>query len=68
MTQEYVKPSQISKMERFVKRANGCKSLTIFAKRSVLDVCQVSGYACVLFCLKTNCFYSFTNNSKSKQN
>ena len=49
MTQEYAKPSQISKMERFVKRANGCKSLTIFAKRSMLDVFQVSGYACVLF-------------------
>ena len=31
---------QISKMERFAKIVNGFKSLTIFVKRSILDVWQ----------------------------
>ena len=38
-------PFQTSKMERFAKIVNGQKPLTIFAKRSTLDVCQVSQYA-----------------------
>ena len=32
-------------MERFVKIVNGYKPLTVFAKRSILDVCQCNEYA-----------------------
>ena len=32
-------------LERFEKIVNGLKPLTIFAKRSILDVWQGSGYA-----------------------
>ena len=38
------KPCQISKMERFAKTVKGFKSLTIFAKCSMLDVWQGSEY------------------------
>ena len=36
--QAYLEPCQTSKMERFAKIVNGDKPLTIFAKRSILDV------------------------------
>ena len=34
----FLEPSQISKMELFVKIVNGIKLLTIFTKVSILDV------------------------------
>ena len=40
----YPEPCQISKLELFVKKINGFQLLTIFMKRSVLDVYQASGY------------------------
>ena len=74
MTQAYSGPSQVSKMECFAKIVNSWKSLTIFAKRSILDAWQGSEYAPgrqvkanVLYC-ENQVFYSFNNNSKSKQN
>ena len=36
--------SQKSKMERFAKKVNKLKTLTIFAKCSLLDICQGSEY------------------------
>ena len=39
------KPCQRSKMERFAKIVKGIQPLTIFAKHSILDVCQCSEYA-----------------------
>ena len=36
---------QTFKIGRFAKIVNGYKALTIFAKRSILDVLQVSEYA-----------------------
>ena len=41
----YSEPSQISKMEPFVKIVNGVVSLTIFSKSSILDVQLCSKYA-----------------------
>ena len=40
MTQAYSEPYQTSKMKRFVKIVNVYKSLTNFAKRSILDFDQ----------------------------
>ena len=77
--QAYSQPSQISKMERFVKIVNGEKSLTIFTKCFILDVWQgfenlsekhtsrFNRSSKCVFLWKPNVFYSFTNNSKSKQ-
>ena len=43
-TETYLEPCQISKMECFAKIINGFQPLTIFARRSILDVllCQTS--------------------------
>ena len=41
----YSEPSQPSKLERFVKLVIGLQPLTIFAKRSILDVWPNSEYA-----------------------
>ena len=41
----YSEPCQVSKLERFPKKVNGWKRLTIFAKHSILDVWQGSEYA-----------------------
>ena len=41
----YSEPSQITKIERFVKIVDGSEPLTIFAKRSILEVWQGSGQA-----------------------
>ena len=38
MPEAYSEPSQTSKKESFTKIVNGVEPLTIFAKRSVLDV------------------------------
>ena len=40
----------MSKMEHFAKIGNGFYPLTIFAKRSILDIWQGSEYASGLFC------------------
>ena len=40
----YCEPCQPSKMKRFVKIVNGFQSLTIFAKRFILDVWQCFEY------------------------
>ena len=36
--ERHSEPSQTSGMELFMKTVNGLKSLTIFVKRSILDV------------------------------
>ena len=36
--ERYSKPSQTSEMELCTKTVNGLKSLTFFAKRTILDV------------------------------
>ena len=43
-TETYLEPCQISKMECFAKIINGFQPLTIFARRSILDVRQGSMY------------------------
>ena len=43
--EKYSELCQISKMESFAKIVNGFQSLTIFAKRYILDVWQGSEYA-----------------------
>ena len=48
-------------MELFVKIVNGWQPLTIFAKSSILDVCQGSEYAYVTNML----FYSYIWKNKS---
>ena len=37
-TEAYSEPCQTPKMERFERIANDLRSLTIFAKRSILDI------------------------------
>ena len=44
-SQRHSEPCQASKMERFAKIINDQRPLTIFAKRSILDVFQSSEYA-----------------------
>ena len=44
-TEAYSEPCQTSKIESFAKIVNGFMPLTIFAKRSILDVWQGSEYA-----------------------
>ena len=44
---EYSEAYQASKMKDFAKIVNGFQQLTIFAKSSILDVWQSSGYASV---------------------
>ena len=44
-TGAYSEPCQASKMGRFAKTVNGHQPLTIFAKRSLLDVSLSSEYA-----------------------
>ena len=44
-TEAYSEPYQISKMERFGEIVNGFLPLTIFAKRTILDIWQSSQYA-----------------------
>ena len=39
-------PCQLSKMKCFTKMLNGFQPLSIFAKRSILDVWQGSEYVC----------------------
>ena len=51
-TMAYSEPCQTSKMERFTKIVNCLKSLTIFVKRSILDVWQGSEYAYAIYCIK----------------
>ena len=77
MTWAYSPPSQIFKMGRFAKIINGKKSLTNFAKRSILDVWQGSEYVfgwssrldwsskCVLL-WKPSVFIIQSNQSKIK--
>ena len=36
--ERYLEPSQTSEMDLFTKTVNGLKPLTIFVKRSILDV------------------------------
>ena len=48
----YLEPCQTSKIECLTKKVNRFKPLTIFAKQSILDVWQGSGYALDLL----NCF------------
>ena len=43
--EKYSELCQIFKMESFAKIVNGFQSLTIFAKRYILDVWQGSEYA-----------------------
>ena len=38
IAEAYSEPYQTSKMERFAKIVNGFQPLTIFGKRSILDV------------------------------
>ena len=38
ISETYLAPYRISRMEHFAKVVNGQKPLTIFAKRSILDV------------------------------
>ena len=40
IAEEYSELCKTSKTERFVKIVNDFKPLTIFAERSILDVCQ----------------------------
>ena len=40
----YLEPCHTSKMDRFAKIVNSYKPLTIFAKRSILDIWQGSEY------------------------
>ena len=67
-------------MERFAEIVNGYKSLTISAKRSILDVWHCPEYAsgwhietwqineiAKTDIARTNCFHSFTSNLSSKQ-
>ena len=44
----YSESSQTCKIELYVKMVNSWKSLTIFAKNSILDVWLGSEYACLL--------------------
>ena len=44
-SEAYSEPCQISKIVRFAKIVNSFQSLTIFAKRSILDVSQGSEYS-----------------------
>ena len=48
-TEAYSEPCQTSKMGRFVKIVNRLKSLTIFIKRTILDIWQPSEYAFVVW-------------------
>ena len=46
MSEAYLEPLQTSKMKKlFAKIVNGFKPLTVFAKSSILDVCNGSKYA-----------------------
>ena len=47
LSEAYSEPCQTSKIVRFTKIVNGFEQLTIFAKRSILDICQVSEYSSV---------------------
>ena len=51
LLEAHSEPSQVSKMDLFAKIVKGWKSLTIFAKSSILDVCLGSEY--------TSGFYMF---------
>ena len=44
-SEAYSEPCQIAKIVRFAKIVNSFQSLTIFAKRSILDVSQGSEYS-----------------------
>ena len=43
-TKTYWEPCQRSKMELFVEKAHSFWLLTVFGKKSILEVCQVSKY------------------------
>ena len=45
----YSEPCETSKMERFVKIVNNFKPLTIFGKRSILDIWEDCEYAYVIY-------------------
>ena len=45
ITKVHLGPCQTSKMERFAKLVSSFQPLSIFAKRSILDIWQGSGYA-----------------------
>ena len=45
LPESYSKPCQTSKMKRFAKTVDGRKPLTIFSKRSILDVLLGFNYA-----------------------
>ena len=47
LQEAYSQPSQTAKVDLFVRIVNGCKLVTIFAKVSILDVCQCSEYTSV---------------------
>ena len=44
VAEAYAKPCQTSKVERFAEMVNGSTMLTVFAKHSLLNVCQSSEY------------------------
>ena len=50
-TEAYSEPFQISKMEHFAKLVNGSKLITIFAKRSLLDLSLGSEYASAILAM-----------------
>ena len=47
MSEAYSEPCQKPKMELFVKKVNGIKTLNVFEKSSILDVWQGFEYASV---------------------
>ena len=55
----YSELSQTSKMKRFAKVVNGFQPVIIFTKRSIVDVCQGSEYACVVHKKNANISWSW---------